>query len=45
MSDYTRREFGQTMAQLGLEIKNRISHRAEALRRLRERMVELRLTQ
>ncbi|HKS15999.1 MAG TPA: XTP/dITP diphosphatase [Planctomycetota bacterium] len=38
-------EFGQTMAQLGLEIKNRISHRAEALRRLRERMVELKLTQ
>ena len=37
-------EFGQTMAELGLEIKNRISHRAVALRRLRERMMELKLT-
>ncbi|HEU4338887.1 MAG TPA: XTP/dITP diphosphatase [Planctomycetota bacterium] len=37
-------EFGQTMAELGLEIKNRISHRAVALRRLREKMVELKLT-
>jgi XTP/dITP diphosphohydrolase len=37
-------EFGQTMAELGLEIKNRISHRALALRRLRERMDELGLT-
>lgn len=37
-------EFGQTMAELGLEIKNRISHRAVALRRLRERMIELNLT-
>jgi XTP/dITP diphosphohydrolase len=37
-------EFGQTMAELGLEIKNRISHRAVALRRLRDRMVELKLT-
>ena len=37
-------EFGQTMAELGLEIKNRISHRAVALRRLRERMEELKLT-
>lgn len=34
-------EFGQTMAELGLEIKNRISHRAVALRRLRERIAEL----
>jgi len=34
-------EFGQTMAELGLEIKNRISHRAVALRRLRERLAEL----
>ena len=34
-------EFGQTMAELGLEIKNRISHRAVALRRLRERISEL----
>ncbi len=38
-------EFGQTMAELGLEIKNRISHRAVALRRLRERMTELNLTE
>jgi XTP/dITP diphosphohydrolase len=37
-------EFGQTMAELGLEIKNRISHRALALRLLRERMDELGLT-
>lgn len=37
-------EFGQTMAELGLEIKNRISHRAQALRRLRERMDERGLT-
>ena len=37
-------EFGQTMAELGLEIKNRISHRAQALRRLRERMDDLGLT-
>jgi XTP/dITP diphosphohydrolase len=37
-------EFGQTMAELGLEIKNRISHRAVALRRLREKMNELNLT-
>lgn len=29
-------EFGRTMAELGLEIKNRISHRAQALDRLRE---------
>lgn len=29
-------EFGRTMAELGLEIKNRISHRAQALFRLRE---------
>lgn len=36
-------EFGRTMAELGLEIKNRISHRAVALRRLRERMIELKL--
>jgi XTP/dITP diphosphohydrolase len=34
-------EFGQTMAELGLEIKNRISHRAVALRRLREKLSEL----
>ena len=37
-------EFGQTMAQLGLEIKNRISHRAVALRRLRDRLAELKLS-
>jgi XTP/dITP diphosphohydrolase len=37
-------EFGQTMAELGLEIKNRISHRAVALRRLRESMIEMKLT-
>lgn len=36
-------EFGLTMAELGLEIKNRISHRAVALRRLRDRMAELKL--
>jgi len=36
-------EFGQTMAELGLEIKNRISHRSVALRRLRDRMAELKL--
>jgi len=29
-------EFKQTMAELGLEIKNRISHRAQALSKLRE---------
>jgi XTP/dITP diphosphohydrolase len=34
-------EFGQTMAELGLDIKNRISHRAVALRRLREKLEEL----
>ena len=32
-------EFGQTMAELGLEIKNRISHRAQALSKLREALV------
>jgi XTP/dITP diphosphohydrolase len=32
-------EFSQTMAELGLEIKNRISHRAMALGRLREQML------
>ena len=37
-------EFGQTMAELGLEIKNRISHRAVALRRLRDRLAELGLS-
>jgi len=37
-------EFGQTMAELGLEIKNRISHRAVALRRLRERLADLGLS-
>jgi XTP/dITP diphosphohydrolase len=34
-------EFGQTMAELGLDIKNRISHRAVALRRLREKLTDL----
>ena len=38
-------EFGQTMAELGLEIKNRISHRSLALRRLRDRMAELKLVE
>jgi XTP/dITP diphosphohydrolase len=28
-------EYGKTMAELGLEIKNRISHRARALEELR----------
>ena len=32
-------EFGQTMAELGLEFKNKISHRAMALSRLREQLV------
>jgi XTP/dITP diphosphohydrolase len=32
-------EFGQTMAELGLEIKNKISHRARALARLREQLL------
>ena len=35
-------DFGRTMAELGLEIKNGISHRAVALRRLREKLDELR---
>ncbi len=34
-------EFGLTMAEIGLEIKNRISHRAEALIRLRETLEPL----
>ena len=32
-------EFSQTMAELGLEFKNKISHRAMALGRLREQLV------
>jgi XTP/dITP diphosphohydrolase len=35
-------EFGATMAQLGPEVKNRISHRARALTALREILVSLR---
>ena len=34
-------EYGATMAQLGPEVKNRISHRARALRALREILVAL----
>ncbi len=34
-------EFGKTMAELGLEIKNRISHRAVALARMRESLEPL----
>ncbi|MBI2931427.1 MAG: XTP/dITP diphosphatase [Planctomycetes bacterium] len=34
-------EFGRTMAELGLEIKNKISHRARALFRLREGLLGL----
>lgn len=37
-------EFSRTMAELGLELKNRISHRAVALARLRERLADLNLT-
>jgi XTP/dITP diphosphohydrolase len=35
-------EYGATMAQLGPEVKNRISHRARALAALKEKLVSLR---
>ncbi len=34
-------DLGQTFAELGLEIKNRISHRAQALERLRDKLRDL----
>jgi XTP/dITP diphosphohydrolase len=34
-------EYGRTMAELGPEIKNRISHRARALAALREILVSI----
>lgn len=33
-------EYGKTMAELGLEVKNRISHRAKALMKIRDKMIE-----
>jgi XTP/dITP diphosphohydrolase len=34
-------EYGRTMAEVGMEIKNRISHRAQALKQLQKTLAEL----